>query len=116
MRADLRDLRRDSTIKTLENFRSKVLRELGKLKISWPQLDYRTPRGCLELRPSPPRIAPLPSTIKRECFLADSFAQTTGRSKTQDGNAERDGHRMGDSRLAGLHKALGRNGPPDPQG
>ena len=62
LRADLRDLRRDSTIKTLENFRSKVLRELGKLKISWPQLDYRTPSGCLELRPSPPRIAPLPST------------------------------------------------------
>ena len=34
LRADLRDLRRDSTIKTLENFRAKVLRELGKLKIS----------------------------------------------------------------------------------
>ena len=44
--------------KAVENFRAKVLRELGKLKTSWPDLIYRTPRGCLELRPSPPRIPP----------------------------------------------------------
>ena len=48
--------------KTRENFRAKALRELGKLKTSWPELDYRTPRGCLELRPTPPRISPKIST------------------------------------------------------
>ena len=39
-------------------FRRKVIRELRKLKTSWPDLDYRIPRGCLELRPTPPRILP----------------------------------------------------------
>ena len=43
---------------TLDNFRKKVLRELRKLKTAWPELDYRVPRGRLELRPTPPRIPP----------------------------------------------------------
>ena len=46
--------------KTIDNFRTQVLRELAKLKDAWPQLDYRTPTGCLELHPSPLRIAPVP--------------------------------------------------------
>ena len=45
--------------KTIDNFRTQVLRELAKLKDAWPQLDYRTPPGCLELHPTPPRIAPV---------------------------------------------------------
>ena len=48
--------------RTRDYFRADVIRELRKLKISWPELDYRTPRGCLELRPTPPRIASAPST------------------------------------------------------
>ena len=36
--------------KTIDNFRTQVLRELAKLKDAWPQLDYRTPPGCLEAR------------------------------------------------------------------
>ena len=44
---------------TINKFRTQVLRELAKLKDAWPQLDYRTPPGCLELHPSPPRIAPV---------------------------------------------------------
>ena len=43
---------------TINNFRAQVLRELAKLKDAWPQLDYRTPMGCLDLHPSPLRIAP----------------------------------------------------------
>ncbi len=43
----------------IDNFRKKALRELGKLKRAWPELDYRTPRGFLELRPTPSRIAAL---------------------------------------------------------
>ena len=38
------------------NFRADVRRELRKLKVVWPELDYHTPRGALELRPTPPRI------------------------------------------------------------
>ena len=48
--------------KTCENFRAKALRELTKLKNAWPELDYCTPRGHLELRPTPPRISPAIST------------------------------------------------------
>ena len=45
---------------TINKFRTQVPRELSKLKDAWPQLDYRTPTGCLELHPSPLRIAPVP--------------------------------------------------------
>ena len=48
--------------KTLDNFRAKVLRELRKLLTAWPDLNYRTPRGVLELRPTAPRILPALST------------------------------------------------------
>ena len=48
--------------KARENFRAKAIRELVKLKIAWPELDYTLPRGCLELRPTPPRISPTIST------------------------------------------------------
>ena len=48
--------------KTLDNFRAKVLRELRKLRTAWPNLDYRTLRGCLKLHPTPPRISPALST------------------------------------------------------
>ena len=44
--------------RTVDAFRTDVLRELEKLKDAWPGLDYRTPRGCLDLRPTRPLIAP----------------------------------------------------------
>ena len=47
---------------TITNFRAKVLRELRKLKIAWPELAYSTPRGYLEMQPTPPRITATPST------------------------------------------------------
>jgi hypothetical protein len=43
---------------TVNNFRTDALRELKKLKLSWRSLDYTTPKGCLEIRPCPPSIAP----------------------------------------------------------
>ena len=42
----------------VQAFRRDVLRELRKLKLCWPTLDYATPTGCLELRPSQPSIPP----------------------------------------------------------
>ena len=39
--------------RTVQNFRYKVLRKLKKIKLAWPGLDYATPAGGLELRPSP---------------------------------------------------------------
>ena len=43
---------------TLSNFRADCLRELKKIKRSWPDLHYQTVTGTLVLSPSPPRIQP----------------------------------------------------------
>ena len=40
-------------------FRRKVLRELKKIKMAWPELNYRTAKGMLILLPSTPAIAPV---------------------------------------------------------
>ena len=45
--------------RTVLNFRRKVLRELKKTKIAWPELNYSTAPGLLILLPSTPAIAPL---------------------------------------------------------
>ena len=45
--------------RTVLNFRYKVLRELKKIKLSWPGLNYTTAPGVLILHPSIPTIAPL---------------------------------------------------------
>ena len=44
--------------KTVQNFRIKVLRELKKIKLSWPELNYATAPGVLILLPSKPSIPP----------------------------------------------------------
>ena len=44
--------------RTVDYFRTDVLRELEKLKDAWPDLDYNTPKGRLMLRPARPLIAP----------------------------------------------------------
>ena len=45
--------------KTVQNFRVQVLRELKKIKLAWPELNYTTAPGLLILHPSTPTIAPL---------------------------------------------------------
>ena len=44
---------------TVQNFRRKVLRELKKIKMAWPSLNYSTAKGVLILHPSIPSIAPV---------------------------------------------------------
>ena len=44
---------------TVRNFRTKVLRELKKIKLAWPDLNYTTAKGVLILHPSTPASAPL---------------------------------------------------------
>ena len=44
--------------RTVQNFRYKVLRELKKIKIAWPGLNYSTAPGVLILSPSKPAIPP----------------------------------------------------------
>ena len=44
---------------TVHAFRYKVLRELKKIKLAWPELNYATAPGVLILHPSTPAIAPL---------------------------------------------------------
>ena len=48
-----------NTNDTVQNFRRKVLRELKKIKLAWPGLNYSTAPGVLILHPSTPAIAPL---------------------------------------------------------
>ena len=45
---------------TVQNFRRQcILRELKKIKLAWPGLNYSTAPGLLILHPSTPAIAPL---------------------------------------------------------
>ena len=43
---------------TIQNFRREVLRELKKIKLAWPGLNYSMSPGVLILHPSAPAIAP----------------------------------------------------------
>ena len=45
--------------RTVLDFRRKVLRELKKIKLAWPGLNYATAPGVLTLLPSTPAIAPV---------------------------------------------------------
>ena len=45
-----------SNNQTVQNFRYKILRELKKIKIAWPGLNYSTGKGVLILHPSTPAI------------------------------------------------------------
>ena len=44
--------------RTVDNFRTKCLRELKKIKLAWPDLNYATARGVLILSPSKPAMPP----------------------------------------------------------
>ena len=44
---------------TVQRFRKDCLRELKKIKLAWPDLNYATDKGVLILLPSTPVIAPL---------------------------------------------------------
>ena len=44
---------------TVQAFRYKVIRELKKIKLAWPELNYATAPGLLILLPSTPTIAPV---------------------------------------------------------
>ena len=45
--------------RTVQNFRRNILRELKKIKLAWPDLNYSMARGVLILHPSIPSIAPV---------------------------------------------------------
>ena len=45
--------------RTVQNFRGDCLRELKKIKLAWPELNYATEPGVLILHPSTPAIAPV---------------------------------------------------------
>ena len=50
--------------KTVRNFRREVLRELKKIKLAWPELNYSTVPGVLILLPSTPAILPSASSSR----------------------------------------------------
>ena len=45
--------------RTVDDFRKDCLRELKKIQLAWPELNYATAKGVLVLLPSAPAIAPL---------------------------------------------------------
>ena len=53
------DPSKSSDKQTVKNFRRNALRELKKIKVAWPALNYATEPGMLILHPSTPTIAPL---------------------------------------------------------
>ena len=56
------------THNAVQNFRRRILRELKKIKLAWPQLNYTMSPGVLILLPSTPSIPPegqLPSSSHR---------------------------------------------------
>ena len=48
-----------ATHDAVQNFRRRILREMKKIKLAWPELNYSTAPGLLILHPSTPTIAPL---------------------------------------------------------
>ena len=48
-----------ATHDAVQNFRRRILRELKKIKLAWPGLNYTTAKSVLILHPSTPVIAPL---------------------------------------------------------
>ena len=48
----------EATHDAVQNFRRRILRELKKIKLAWPKLNYTTAPGLLILHPSTPAIAP----------------------------------------------------------
>ena len=44
--------------RTVDAFRTKCFRELKKIKLAWPELNYSTAKGVLILSPSKPAIPP----------------------------------------------------------
>ena len=52
------DPKKASDKRTVQNFRSRTVYELKKIKLAWPDLNYSTAPGVLILSPSRPTIAP----------------------------------------------------------
>ena len=52
------DPAKSSDRRTVDAFRTKCLRELKKIKMAWPDLNYSTAKGVLILSPSNPAISP----------------------------------------------------------
>ena len=52
------DPAKTSDKRTVDAFRTKCLRELKKIKMAWPDLNYTTAKGVLILLPSTPSISP----------------------------------------------------------
>ena len=50
--------------RTVDDFRKDCLRELKKIKLAWPELNYSTAPGVLILLPSKPAIPPAPEPLR----------------------------------------------------
>ena len=58
------DPAKSSDKETIKFFRRQALRELKKIKLAWPELNYTTAPGLLILHPSAPIIPPSPDPLR----------------------------------------------------
>ena len=61
---------------TVRDFRTDCLRELKKIHLAWPALNYATPRGALEIRPCPEDPTTKPLTLFPATTLPASSAKS----------------------------------------
>ena len=66
---------RSSDTLTVNNFRTDCLRELIKIKMTWPDLKYSTGKGVLILLPSKPAIAPSAPSAREIIFETPLMGQ-----------------------------------------
>ena len=55
--------------RTVQDFRKDCLRELKKIKLAWPELNYATAKGVLILSPSKPSIPSVRTASPRKLAL-----------------------------------------------
>ena len=76
--------------RTVDNFRTKCLRELKKIKLAWPELNYTTAKGVLILHPSTPPIPPAPEPLASPNSLSVSGSAENLKNQTVSrGNRKR---------------------------
>ena len=74
--------------RTVDNFRTDCLRELKKIKVAWPELNYATVKGALVLLPSKPAV-PLHVVVSARGTVLKSPLLAQNRSLAVPGGSKR---------------------------
>ena len=95
---------------TVQNFRKDCLRELKKINLAWPDLNYSTALGVLILLPSVPHISPHPnpctSLNREETVILQADANNSSSMNLTDGGQRRKENRERRPETMGLLSTL----------